>query len=185
MRFPAEDRDVVGGVRHVQDDPVHRHHTPTVKPRASRARPGHGDRDPVEQHPQRLLAQPSTCLGDRTRGGYPPTLPPGAQEPQAVDQLAHHFLVAVVEEQTHRQHVVDDHPGGQQPGPLLPTPGLLDHLVHEVPVEQTGQDTDTDSIGEGTRDWHRFTVVATRSWSTGTTHSALNLAALGSMNAGG
>jgi hypothetical protein len=85
-------------------------------------------------------------------------LVPGPKEPQALDEFAHHLFVGVVEEQRHRQHEVDDHPGRQQAASALGAAGVGEHLVDEIAVHQSGQHTQADPVVQSVR----ATVSVTR-----------------------
>ena len=77
-----------------------------------------------------------------------PVVVPGPQEPQTVDEFAHHFFVSVVEEQRHRQHEVHDYPGRQQAAATLGATGLGEHLVDKIAMHQPGQHTQADPVGQ-------------------------------------
>jgi hypothetical protein len=144
----AERLPVLRRIGHVQHEPVDGHQPPRPQPPAAVPRPRAGDSDPLEQHPQRFGPQPLPRLTDRARGRHPPIGPPGAQVLQAVDQLAHHLLVRVTEEQAQRHHVVHHHPSRQQPRPFLHPAGLGEHLVNKVTMHQPRQHPDANDIGQ-------------------------------------
>ena len=84
----------------------------------------------------------------RASGRHLPVVGPVPQEPQSVDQLPHHFFVGVLAEQTQGEHVVDDDPSRQQPRPLLHLARFPQHIVNEITMENSRQDTDVDPIGK-------------------------------------
>ena len=141
---------LVGG-GHVQYQPVDGHHPQPAVPRPPGAGPGHRHRDPLEQQLHRGLTEPGTGLGDRTRRWYLPVVPPIPQKLQPVHQLPQHLFVRLTEEQVQRQHVIHHHVRRQQPLPLLPLPAFVDDIVHDVSMDQTGQHSDTQMIGQATR----------------------------------
>ena len=87
------------------------------------------------------------------------TQPPGSSYPrqqvrpaplvvQAVGQLGHHLPVPAVPapEQPQGQHEIHHQPGRQQPPPLLPRPGDLDDLIHQLRRERPRQHPDRDPV---------------------------------------
>jgi len=147
----AELRVVVVGGGHVQHQPVDGHHPQPAAPRCPGPGPGHRHRDPLEQQLYRGLTEPSAGLGERTRRRHLPVVPPIPQKLQPVHQLPQNLFVRLAEEQIQRQHVIHHHVRRQQPLPLLPFPAFADDIVHDVAMDQTGQHSDAQMIGQATR----------------------------------
>jgi len=57
-----------------------------------------------------------------------------------------------VGEQAHRQGVVDDYAGGQQPAALLGPAGPGGHPIHQLGREGLGQHPDRDPVRQAGRD---------------------------------
>ena len=131
--FPAAraaELGLVGGrVRHFQHEPADRHQPPPGHPGSWCPRPRHRHRDPLEQQPQRLSAQPLPRLADRPRGRHRPLGAPRVHELQPANQAAHHLLIPLTKEKAQRQHVINHNPGRQQPPALFPAARLSNHLI--------------------------------------------------------
>src|SRR5262249_16965485 len=73
-----------------------------------------------------------------------PTPPPRIRQP--LGQQPGHLLIPLTKEQAHRQHVIDHHPGRQQPAAPLHPPGLSNHPVHQLRRERRRQKPDRDPV---------------------------------------
>jgi hypothetical protein len=72
---------------------------------------------------------------------------------QARHEQAHHLLVCITEEQAQAEHVIDHHTRRQQPGPLFRPAGRGKHVIDQVTVDKTGQDTNANPVRQpDTRD---------------------------------
>jgi hypothetical protein len=145
-RGVAEELPVGRGAGGIELDAVQRHQPPPgqVRPGGRQLRARHGD--PLEQHPQRLAAQPLPGL--RQRGGrrYVPFPFPDRQPGKALHQLPHDLLIRIAVKQREREHEIHHDPGGQQPFPLLPAPRLRQHVLNQLPRDQPGQHAKRDPV---------------------------------------
>ena len=97
---------------------------------------------------QGLGTEPRAGLEQRRFCRDVPRVRPALFPRQALDQQAHDLVVRALAGQGEAEHVVDDHPGRQQPLTLLGASGLLDHSVDQIRWEHAGEHTDRDVVGQ-------------------------------------
>lgn len=109
---PAEERLVRRGICDIKCRAVHRDHPPPPVPGPCRGGHRHRPAHPGEQHLQRVASQPLSCPGDRRGCRHPPRPAPATLTLKSLAQQPGDLFVTLDEEQTHREHEVDHHPGG-------------------------------------------------------------------------
>ena len=181
---PAERRGVSRGIGRVYPGPVPGHQPQPERERTRRPRRRQRPAAQAEQQLKRPGPQPLPGPGQRRTGRQARAV----QVAQPVRQPAHHRPVprrphAVrAAEQAQPQHEIHHRPRWQQPPPLLPAPGPLDHLVHQARADLPGQHPEPDrarpvrpaipgrrpqALGGGKRQHGHGTLSAQRSSSTG------------------
>ena len=143
---PAERRGVSRGIGRVYPGPVPGCQPQPERERTRRPRLCQRPAAQAEQQLKRPGPQPLPRPGQRRTGRHARA----AGVPQPVREPAHHRPVprrahAVrTAEQAQPQHEIHHRPRWQQPAPLLPAPGPLDHLIHQTRADLPGQHPQPD-----------------------------------------
>jgi hypothetical protein len=168
IRGPPEVLGVCRRVGHVGGGAVHGHHPQPAAEHPGRVRGADRAGDLVEQHMQRVGAQPGPRPRQRGDVRWPPPPPVTGLDPavrvehpaeqllaaaaviQRVHQLDHDPPVAAVRapEQPQREHEIDDQPSGQQPATQLPGVGGGHYPVHQLGRERPGQRANRYPVGQ-------------------------------------
>jgi hypothetical protein len=143
---PAKESRVGRSVGQVERGAIHRHQPPGAVKRPRDLPVGQRLAHHIKQRPQRLRPQPGPRPGDRRRGRHPPAPAPAPRIRQPLSQQPGHLLIALPEEQAHRQHVINHHPRRQQPAALLHPARLRDHPVHQLRRERHRQQPNRDPV---------------------------------------
>ena len=144
----AELLNIGGGVGDIQCGAVHAHQPASPPKGARRAVGRQGNAAPGEQLGQGYFPQTGSCLGECRLTGHAPALAPSGLPRQALDQVAHHLLVALRGEQGQGHHVVGHQTGRQQPGAPLLAARLGQNAVNLFGWERPGQHPKGDMIGQ-------------------------------------
>ena len=145
---PPEGPVVVLGVGHVHAGPVDGHQPPPPVERPPGARCGEGTGHRLEEGLQHLGAEPAPGSEQGCLVRYVPGMRPPRHPRQALNEVTHHLLVGGLREQGQGEHVVDHHPGRQQPVPDLPAAGIADHAVHQFRGKDPRKYAQGDVVGE-------------------------------------
>lgn len=107
----------------------------------------HRGGDGVKQRLDRLGTKPGACFEEgRFRRDLPGLLPRCPR--QALDEVAHHFLVGGVREEREAEHVVDDDACGQQAVDHLLAASFGNDAIDEVSREDPREHADRDVVGQ-------------------------------------
>jgi hypothetical protein len=143
---PPEETFIGRAVGQVERGTVYRHQPPVPVKRPGARLSGHRRAHRGEQRPQRLRPQPGPRPRDRRRGRHPPGPLPPPRIGQPFGQQAGHLLIALAEEQAHRQHVIDHHPRREQPAAPLHPARLGDNPVYQLRRERHRQKPNRDPV---------------------------------------